>query len=328
MNEDIKVSVLCIAYNHENYISDALKSFVQQKTSFKYEILVNDDCSTDRTQEIVMEYALKYPDIIKPIFHEENQYSKGVSPIRDILIPKAKGKYIAICEGDDYWIDDCKLQTQYDYMENHPECSLCVHNAYMVDDDKNNIGVVKTSNGNEKISIKDVLVKGGDFIATSSTFARLPEDKIIPSYFDILCLDYTWQIFFASCGKYTYCFENPMSVYRIGGSGSWSSLHDTDFNAYKLREKKLYDKKCKMRAKFNQHNDCKFTAFVEEADLYDYIKCAVCVEEYSKLKKEKCMKYIRKLKRKERIRYYLLIFCPTVFHKYKELKNILKKSIK
>ena len=203
MNEEIKVSVLCLTYNHENYIADALSSFIQQKSNFKYEILVNDDCSTDRTTEIVKEYALKYPDIIKPIFHEENQYSKGVSPIRDILIPGAKGKYIAICEGDDYWIDDHKLQIQYDYMENHSECSLCVHNAYLVDEDKQNIGIVKTSDGNEKISIKDVLVQGGDFIATSSIFARLPQDKKIPSYFDILCLDYTWQIFFASCGKYT-----------------------------------------------------------------------------------------------------------------------------
>ena len=164
MNDDIKVSVLCLTYNQENYIADALNSFVQQKTTFKYEILVNDDCSTDRTTDIVREYALKYPDIIKPIFHEENQYSKGVSPIRDILIPGANGKYIAICEGDDYWIDEYKLQSQYDYMEEHPECSLCVHNAYLVDDDKNNIGIVRTSDNDEKISIKDVMVKGGDFI--------------------------------------------------------------------------------------------------------------------------------------------------------------------
>ena len=325
MNDDIKVSVLCLTYNQENYIADALNSFVQQKTTFKYEILVNDDCSTDRTTDIVREYALKYPDIIKPIFHEENQYSKGVSPIRDILIPVANGKYIAICEGDDYWIDEYKLQSQYDYMEEHPECSLCVHNAYLVDDDKNNIGIVRTSDNDEKISIKDVMVKGGDFIATSSIFARLPEGKIIPPYFDVLCLDYTWQIFFASCGKYVYCFEKPMSVYRIGSSGSWSSLHDSNFNAYMIREKKMYEKKCKMRAEFNKYNNFKFTDFVKEADLYDYIKCAVCVEEYSKLKNKKCMKYIRGLKIKERIRYYLLIFCPRVFQKCKELKDILKK---
>ena len=127
MNEEIKVSVLCLTYNHENYIADALSSFIQQKTNFKYEILVNDDCSTDRTTEIVKEYALKYPDIIKPIFHEENQYSKGVSPIRDILIPGAKGKYIAICEGDDYWCDDKKLQKQVDLKEKNPSASVRVH---------------------------------------------------------------------------------------------------------------------------------------------------------------------------------------------------------
>ena len=92
-----------------------------------------------------------------------------------------------------------------------------------------------------------------------------------------------------------------------------------------IREKKMYEKKCKMRAEFNKYNNFKFTDFVKEADLYDYIKCAVCVEEYSKLKNKKCMKYIRGLKIKERIRYYLLIFCPRVFQKCKELKDILKK---
>ena len=99
MSNEVKVSVLCITYNQKDYISDALDSFINQKTNFKYEILVNDDCSTDGTKDIVIEYAKRYPDIIKPIFHEENQYSKGVSPIRDVLIPKAVGKYIAICEG-------------------------------------------------------------------------------------------------------------------------------------------------------------------------------------------------------------------------------------
>lgn len=92
MSNEVKVSVLCITYNQKDYISDALDSFINQKTNFKYEILVNDDCSTDGTKDIVIEYAKRYPDIIKPIFHEENQYSKGVSPIRDVLIPKAVGK--------------------------------------------------------------------------------------------------------------------------------------------------------------------------------------------------------------------------------------------
>ena len=327
MSNEVKVSVLCITYNQKDYISDALDSFINQKTNFKYEILVNDDCSTDGTKDIVIEYAKRYPDIIKPIFHEENQYSKGVSPIRDVLIPKAVGKYIAICEGDDYWIDNHKLQIQYDFMEKYPECSLCVHNAFLVDTEKKIIGKVKTSDIDKKIPIRDVLVEGGDFIATSSTFARLPKDKNIPSYFDILTLDYTWQIFFASCGAYTYCFEKVMSVYRQGGSGSWSSLQKTDFQAYKLREKKLLEDKCKLRKAFDRYNGGKFTDYVKEADLYDTIKCAVCVKECGELKKKKYLQYINSLKKKERLRYYLLIYFPGVFQKYQEFKKIIKQKV-
>ena len=324
MNEEIMVSVLCITYNQKKYISDALNSFVNQKTTFKYEILVNDDCSTDGTKEIVEKYAKDYPNLVKPIFHEENQYSKGFSPIRDFLIPAAKGKYIAICEGDDYWICDNKLQLQYDYMESHPKCYLCVHDTFLVDKDKNVIGKVNTSRCGNEISLKDVLVEGGDFIATSSVFAKLLDNKYIPKYFDILTLDYTWQIFFASCGNYTYCFEEPMSVYRQGAEGAWSSLCQKDFEAYKVREKNLLEKKIRMREAFNKENNDIYKDFVEEADTYDTIKCAICTKDFDVLKQKKYKEYIRKLGIKEQLRYFLLVHAPFVFGIYKKIKKVGK----
>ena len=98
MKEEIMVSILCLAYNHEKYIKDALDSFINQNVNFKYEIIINDDCSTDSTAQIIKEYAEKYPQIIKPIFQKENQYSKHRRMLIDILLPEAKGKYFAICE--------------------------------------------------------------------------------------------------------------------------------------------------------------------------------------------------------------------------------------
>ena len=127
--DDIKVSVLCTVYNHEKYLRRCLDGFVNQKTSFKYEVIVNDDCSQDGSVAILKEYSKKYPDLFKLILQSENQYSKGISIGMDILFPVSKGKYVAICEGDDYWCDENKLQRQYDYMEQHPECSMCVHNT-------------------------------------------------------------------------------------------------------------------------------------------------------------------------------------------------------
>ena len=128
MKQKPLVTVSCIAYNHEKYIARALDSFLKQKTDFPFEIVIHDDASTDRTAEIIREYAEKYPDIIRPMYQTENQYSKGISNISGAFnFPRAEGKYIAMCEGDDYWIDDTKLQRQADYMEAHPECTMCFH---------------------------------------------------------------------------------------------------------------------------------------------------------------------------------------------------------
>lgn len=119
----ILVSVLCTAYNHELYLRQCLDSLLMQQTDFRYEIIVHEDVSTDGTRTIVEEYAGRYPDLIVPIYQTENQYSKG-NLYQRILFPAAKGKYIAICEGDDFWTDPCKLQKQVDIMEADPQCGL------------------------------------------------------------------------------------------------------------------------------------------------------------------------------------------------------------
>lgn len=128
-NKDVKVSVCCAVYNHEKYLRKCLDGFIMQKTNFAFEVLINDDKSIDSSAEIIKEYYEKYPDIIVPVFQTENQYSKGVQILDDILLPMAKGRYIALCEGDDYWCDENKLQLQYDYMESDKDCVMCLHNT-------------------------------------------------------------------------------------------------------------------------------------------------------------------------------------------------------
>lgn len=124
------VSICCITYNHASYIRQCLDGFLMQKVTFPIEIIINDDCSTDGTTDVIREYEAKYPDLIKPIYHAENEYSKGVRGMfATFVFPRAKGKYIALCEGDDYWIDSLKLQKQVDFMEANPDYSLCFHNA-------------------------------------------------------------------------------------------------------------------------------------------------------------------------------------------------------
>ena len=119
------VTIRCLVYNHEPYLRQCLDGFVMQKTNFPFEAIVHDDASTDRSAEIIREYAEKYPNIIKPIFETENLYSKHDGSIRKVMYEHTKGKYVAICEGDDYWIDPYKLQKQVDILESNTNIGLC-----------------------------------------------------------------------------------------------------------------------------------------------------------------------------------------------------------
>ncbi len=132
MEDEIKVSVYCLAYNHAEYIRKTLEGFVMQKTNFKFEVFVHDDASTDETATIIKEYAEKYPDIIKPIFQTENQYSKKIGIVKTFIYPLMRGKYIACCEGDDYWTDENKLQIQADILDNNNNISLVTHKVRMI----------------------------------------------------------------------------------------------------------------------------------------------------------------------------------------------------
>ena len=130
MSEDnLMVTIRCITYNHAKYIRQCLDGFIMQKTSFRFDVFVHDDASTDGTDLIIKEYAEKYPDIIKPYFETENQYSKHDGSFQRITFNPSylKGKYIALCEGDDYWIDPDKLQKQVDFLEKNGDYVICCH---------------------------------------------------------------------------------------------------------------------------------------------------------------------------------------------------------
>ena len=123
------VSVQCLAYNHEKYVRQCLDGLVSQKTDFNYEVVIHDDASTDNTVSIIKEYETKYPDIILPIYEKENMYQKNQAKMRQIITEHLTGKYIAFCECDDYWTSPTKLQKQVDFLESHPEYSMCFHSA-------------------------------------------------------------------------------------------------------------------------------------------------------------------------------------------------------
>ena len=157
-----------MTYNHEPYIRQCLDGFVMQKTNFRFEAIVHDDASTDRTADIIHEYAEKYPNIIKPIFETENQYSKNDGSLNRIMNEHTHGKYIAICEGDDYWIDPYKLQKQVDFLENNPEYGLVHGEAKVFYQTLNKFR--KSPYGSNFSSVDDIIITNK--IATLTTCFR------------------------------------------------------------------------------------------------------------------------------------------------------------
>lgn len=221
-SDAVEVSVLCLAYNHAKYIEEALNSIVMQKTDFAFEVVIHDDCSTDGTTEIIKKYALQYPDLIKPIYEKENQYSKGKNVFIDLSVPYIQGKYIAFCECDDYWTDDSKLQKQYISMEAHPELDMCACRAVEIFGcDKRELQEIRPQKSDSILTVEEVILGGGRYLATASLFFRKSLFDSLMEFEKILSFDYTHQIKGALRGG-IYYLDSKMAVYRREADGSWT----------------------------------------------------------------------------------------------------------
>ncbi len=227
ISETIQVSICCITYNHEKYIEKTLDSFLNQKVDFNYEILIHDDASTDRTAEIILRYQEKYPELIKPILQKKNQYQKLGAVINPHFnYPRALGKYIALCEGDDYWNNSNKLQKQFDFMEKNSDCSTCFTAAHFDNADNPEDSFIKkpiNAFDGRKYSIDEAIYKAGDFITTPTIFFRTEVVQNLPDWFYNSPIgDMPLSLILGVNGKYGY-LDFVGSVYRINSSSSWTS---------------------------------------------------------------------------------------------------------
>mgnify|MGYP004545281777 FL=1 len=317
--EKIMVSILCLAYNHEKYIKDALDSFINQKVNFKYEIIINDDCSTDSTAQIIKEYAERYPQIIKPIFQKENQYSKYKRMLIDILMPQAKGKYFAICEGDDYWTDPNKLQKQFDFMEANSEYSMCVANAIIVDSNKNKVGEINTVRDNSTLACDDFILGGGGYVATNSIFSRMKYIEQLPTYFNDFSIDYLWQIFLSSMGK-TYCFKEPMVAYRINTGSSWTDKIINDESKNININKRIVEKLKEIDECTNKKYDDAITEKITELQFNIFY----LENDFEMMKQEPYLSYKKRLTKGKKIKILIKEKMPFVFKILKKEKLKIK----
>lgn len=224
------VAIKCITYNQAPYIRQCLDGFIMQRTDFPFVAIVHDDCSTDGTDVIVREYAQRYPNIIKPIFETENQYSKGDGSLSRIMTQACNNtgaKYIAMCEGDDYWTDPLKLQKQVDFLENHPECSCCVHDYLVWIQSENRflhdekIRYLKNFNGK---GIMKNLDDFADFEFFTHTLTSVYLNKCLQnSNFKSYTPKFDMTMFFALATQGSiYLMNEKMGVYRVNDGGVFS----------------------------------------------------------------------------------------------------------
>lgn len=214
------VSIFCEVYNHEPFLRNCLDGFVKQQTDYPFEILIHDDASTDNSASIIKEYAEKYPELVFPIYQTENKYSQGIGIRKEYQYPRAKGKYIAICEGDDYWTDPLKLQKQVAYMEAHPDCSLCFGNAMLHWEDDDLLPDRPYSEWeNKKYDEMDIL---WDWRVPTATFLfrrEITESPLFPEFMSDPKMVVDDLPLFLTCANngYLYAFSDYFSVYRKHG---------------------------------------------------------------------------------------------------------------
>lgn len=263
--ESIYVSIVCTAFNHEKYIEKTIQGFLNQRCSYRYEILIHDDASTDHTAEIIKKYEKQYPDKIRVVYQKENQHSKGKSATK-VLLDMARGKYVALCEGDDYWNDASKLQMQVDFLEEHDSYSACVHSGYYCYEN----GVIKKDLFRAFTKDKEVttneLIRDWLFPTASIVYRR----KCRPDYDlgygkNLPCGDFPLLIYLSTKGQ-IYYFDRPMCVYR--------TMSQSSLSLKRLKNKKL-----------NREMDQKFICLLKTIDKALNLKYHDDIEEHIRKRK-------------------------------------------
>lgn len=251
--EEPEVSIVCHAFNHENFLEQAIKGFLSQKTNFSFEIILHDDASTDGTKAIIEKYQKSYPKIIFSILQKENQYSQKRSIGANFTFPKCKGKYIAMCEGDDFWTDEFKLQKQYDFLEKNLNYVVCWTNYNQFD--------------------------GNSFIETGF-------DKLYPEVYTLdlenvfdYYITYTLTVFFKrealdykALNNFKYVKDNTLySLLLVNGKGAFLNFKSA---VYRWHEGGVFSLRSEFFKKYSSHLNIK--------EIYDKIDAA----------KTKSMKFI------------------------------------
>lgn len=278
------VSVLIITYNHGPYIAGAIEGVICQKTGFPIELIIGEDCSTDNTRGIVLDYQRRYPQLIRVIYSDRNV---GMQRNYRRIHEAARGEYIAFCEGDDAWIDDRKLEKQVKVMRSEPDCSMVFHAAEIFRVEKGTVAVRHYGSSAKTFSLAEVVLAGGGFIFAGSTMVRRSVIDPLPGWVtDCEVGDYPFAVHCASRGKVIY-LPDVMSVYRSGIPASWSVR-----SAGLAQQKKTLDSMIRMLDEFLRDTGNEAADAVRRAKEKFIVYLFMMAKEYPSLGEQDRLRYM------------------------------------
>lgn len=257
------VSICCITYNQEDFIADAIEGFLMQKTEFPYEILIGEDCSTDRTKDIVLGYAESNPDRIKLFISEKNM---GGQKNFENLTEQSRGKYIALCEGDDYWTDPLKIQKQIAFLERNPECMMSFHASKVITAKKlSTLRTIRPFQQDHLCTVEEIIRIAGAKIPTQSKVYRKQVVADLPQwYLSAHVGDMAKDLLIASRGTIAY-MDETMSVYRLAVKGSWTRSLYTGPDVIKKKIGMLH-RDIALYEAFNEGTGFEYNQVIEEVN--------------------------------------------------------------
>ena len=220
----VAVSVLVVTYNHAQFVRQALDSALGQRLPLPFEILVSEDCSTDGTRAIVQEYAERHPQLVRLLLSEQNLHSNEVVARG---FRAARGRYVALLDGDDYWTSDDKLWAQVEFLEARPDLTICFHNVQVVDERSQGTGRLWNAPGQQEVSGLHELLRG-NFIASTSVMYRRAAVAEVPTWYDRFPItDWPLHVIYALQGRIGY-LDRTLGAYRLHSGGSFSTLGERE----------------------------------------------------------------------------------------------------
>lgn len=302
MEQTPLVTVIIPTHDHAPFLSRAVESVLAQKTTFPFDILLHDDASTDGTADIARDYAARYPERIRLIAQTVNQYRTDKKIQTHILYPRITAKYTAICDGDDLWTDDGKLQLQVDYLERHPDCTLCICGADKIDVNGRVIGAAAPYSDDCVVKLEDMIRAGGEFCSSNTIVAPTALLNSQPDFCELTEVEDIPVHMWCAVNGYAWYFAKRMAAYRYAVPGSWSVRQ----NAAK-RETQVQT--CRgvigLLRGFDDYTKGKYHASFADAILYQEFKIKCFEHDIKALKQPPYRSFYLELPKKRRLRLTL-----------------------